>query len=344
MAGQWSASTLTPVYGILDDKLTVLDCTFTVGGKQYPSAQTYPEDNLADIAAASLVPLASLREYEKLSAAGAATAQKPKTIHEPDIVDIDIPQCKGKAENTFAVIIGNERYQRVAPVEFAGNDADVFARYCEKTLGLPERNIRVYHDATLGDIVAAMQDIKDICDSYKGEARVIFYYAGHGVPDDATREAYLLPVDAAGAQKDVCYSLSRLYDELSALPSAETVAFIDACFTGSLRGEGMLASTRGIKLKPKDAQVQGNLVVFSAASADQSALPFDEKGHGMFTYFLLSKLRESKGGATLGEIADYVIDGVRRQSAVMDRHLQTPSVKYPTTMTDSWQKLQLGGK
>ena len=66
------------------------------------------------------------------------------------------------------------------------------------------------------------------------------------------------------------------------------VTLIDACFSGSLRGEGMLASARGIKLKPRDVKIGGNMVVISAASGDQTALPFPEKSHGLFTYFLLS--------------------------------------------------------
>ena len=42
----------------------------------------------------------------------------------------------------------------------------------------------------------------------------IFYYAGHGVPNETTKNAYLLPVDADGRQTEVCYPVNRLYKEL----------------------------------------------------------------------------------------------------------------------------------
>ncbi len=39
--------------------------------------------------------------------------------------------------------------------------------------------------------------------------------------------------------------------------------------------------------------IRGNMVVFSASSAEQSALPFANEKHGMFTYYLLKKFQES---------------------------------------------------
>ena len=66
------------------------------------------------------------------------------------------------AENTFAVIIGNENYQGAINVPFAENDAKTFAAYCEKTLGLPQRNIKVYTNANYGTMVNAISKIKDI--------------------------------------------------------------------------------------------------------------------------------------------------------------------------------------
>lgn len=56
-------------------------------------------------------------------------------------VDSDIPVSKRKSENTFAVIIANEKYRREVEVPFANNDGLVFSEYCKKTLGIPERNI-----------------------------------------------------------------------------------------------------------------------------------------------------------------------------------------------------------
>ena len=103
----------------------------------------------------------------------------------------------------------------------------------------------------------------------------------------------------------------------------------------------MLASARGVALKPKPMAPCGNMVVFSAASGEETAFPYEEKGHGMFTYFLLKKLQETKGNADLESISSYVIENVRRQSTVVNRKSQTPVVTPSQSMTADWKKLKL---
>lgn len=335
----WNQVKIQPVYGILDDRLAILSCSFVLGEKVYPGANTYNEDDLSEMTL-DIVPLSAVREYEQMMASG----NKPDTPvlkYDIDAIDIDIPENKIRNDKTFAVIIGNENYHRVSHVDYAMNDARIFAKYCERTLGIPQTNIRTYYDATFGDIVAAVADIKEICTAYRGEAKVIFYYAGHGIPDDSSRNAFLLPIDANGTSTEVCYPLNKLYRELSDLPAESVLAFIDACFSGSLRGDGMLASARGIKLRPRDARIEGKLVVLSAASGDQSAFPYHEKNHGMFTYYLLDKLNKSAGDVSIGELADYVTEEVSKQAIVANHKPQTPNVKWSMSLTDTWHNMKL---
>ena len=206
---------------------------------------------------------------------------------------------------------------------------------------MPEKNVRTYGNATYAGFVQAINDIKKIAEAYNGDLSVVFYYAGHGIPNEATKDAYLLPVDADGKQMDVCYSVGKLYKELGALKAKNVVVFMDACFSGAQRGEGMLASARGVALKAKAETPQGNMVVFSAASGDETAYPYKEKGHGLFTYFLLKKLQESKGDCTLGELGEYIQTNVRQQSVVVNRKSQTPTVISSTSLGDSWKNLKL---
>lgn len=80
----------------------------------------------------------------------------------------------------------------------------------------------------------------------------------------------------------------------------------------------MLASARGVAIKVKQATPVGNIVVFSAAQGDETAYPYKEKEHGLFTYYLLKKLQETKGNVTLGELSDYIKTQVERQSIVIN--------------------------
>ena len=91
--------------------------------------------------------------------------------------------------------------------------------------------------------------------------------------------------------------------------------------------------------KAKEEKLHGNLVVLSAASGDETAYPYREKGHGMFTYFLLKKLQETKGAVTLGELSDYVTTNVKRQSVVTNRKSQTPTVIYSESVGMDWRKI-----
>ncbi len=257
----------------------------------------------------------------------------------PD-VDCDIPTCDVTNDKIFAVIIGNENYRRVAKVEFALNDASVFAEYCHKTLGLPEQNIKVYKDATLGDIKDAIRKIQRIAAAYKGDLNVIFYYAGHGIPDETSKSAQLLPTDTDGSFADLCVPVDELYSELASMNAKSVTVFLDACFSGAARGDGMLAAARGVAIKAKHNAPQGKMVVFSAATDDQTAYPIKEKGHGMFTYYLLKKLKETCGDVTLGELADYVFTNVTRQSAVVNDKEQTPTTTAAPGYT-AWKSQKL---
>lgn len=66
-------------------------------------------------------------------------------------VDTRIAVNDTKDYNTFVLIISNENYKYEQTVPFALNDGETFKLYCEKTLGIPEKNIRYSSDATLND-------------------------------------------------------------------------------------------------------------------------------------------------------------------------------------------------
>ena len=272
----------------------------------------------------------------------AMVAQKPVPVEENlDPIDVNLPKATEPRDNTFAVVIGNEDYKYVAAVPFAARDAAIFAKYCSVTLGLPDDNIRLYTNATYGDILDAIDDIKTISEVYNGDIRVIFYYAGHGVPDEATRNAYLLPVDARSQQLKTCYPIEKLYAELGSLKAHSVTLLLDACFSGSQRGDGMLMSARGVALKPRTDEPKGNMVAISAATGEETTYPDAEKRHGMFTYYLLSKLQESGGDVTLGELCDYITTKVSQQSVKVNRKQQTPTVMPSPEIETSWRTLPL---
>lgn len=257
-------------------------------------------------------------------------------------VDKNIPEAKSAdADNTFAVVIANESYNKEAGVPFAANDGKIFAEYCKRTIGLPETNVRLLTNATLNDMKHEIGWLHQVIDTRKGKAKVIFYYAGHGIPDEKDRQAYLLPVDGYGSDVSTGYSLNNLYQELGSIPSKSVVILLDACFSGAKREGDMLASARGIALKANRGEPQGNMVVISAAQGDETAYPYKKEGHGLFTYFLLKKMQESEGDVTLKELGDYLSEKVSQQSIVVNSKSQTPTIIVSNSINGDWTSWKL---
>ena len=86
---------------------------------------------------------------------------------------------------------------------------------------------------------------------------------------------------------------------------------------------------------------QGNTLVLSAAQGDETAYSFDEKRHGMFTYYLLKRLQETEGDVSLGELFRYIKDNVVKKSLVVNAKSQTPSFSSSSAVADDWQSWTL---
>ena len=342
-ASNWNGMQFkNPKYFIDKDHLALAQLTIIT-----PSGKEYHYDNAAALNyTATNVEVHFDPINAGMLAANTNNANK-QTIQQQNVklgtsdVDENIPENPTSNTKTFAVVIANQNYTNVAGVPLALNDGLAFSKYCEKTLGMPAENVRYYADASYGTMLRAIRDIKNIASAFNGDINIVFYYAGHGIPNEATKDAYLLPTDADGTQTEGCYSLNKLYTELGSTKAKEIVVFLDACFSGSKREEGMLASARGVALKAKQEDPRGNMVVFSAASGDETAFPYSAKGHGLFTYYLLKKLQESKGDVNLGELNDYISENVKQQSVVINRKVQTPTATPSTWIATGWKEMTL---
>ncbi len=259
-----------------------------------------------------------------------------------DVDDLGPLSSAHAASNTFAIIFANEKYQETGNVSYAMNDGEMFRTYCTQLLGIPKENLRYRENATYNNMKSDMAWLKKVCDVYKGDCSVIVYYAGHGVPDEQSKEGTLLPVDGNPMDITTSIPLSRFYADLAVMPCRQTIVFLDACFSGTGRDGKMLSQARGVSIKAKAGKPSGNMVVISSATGDETAYPYTEKQHGLFTYFLLKKLKQTSGEATLQEIYDYVSSEVEKQSIVVNGKSQTPTLSVSDAMREQWKNLQLG--
>ena len=258
-------------------------------------------------------------------------------------VDEDIPETGKINNNTFAVIIANEQYKEVANVPFAQNDGSVFREYCMKVLGVPANHIKYQLNATGNEIKQLVNWLENISSAFT-DSKIIFYYAGHGIPNYQDGTAYLLPTDGSASDFTTCYKLADLYDELADMPAENIIVLLDACFSGYKRdGEtfGAALGSRSVAIKVKHGQPRGNTIVLSAAQGDQTAQPYNEQQHGMFTYFLLKKLKDTEGNVDLKTLSDYIQTNVKQQSILKNNKSQIPGVIPSAAIGAEWQTWKL---
>lgn len=260
-------------------------------------------------------------------------------------VDRNIPLSDQLFKNRFALVIGNEDYAGRQPhlsiganVPYAVHDARVFATYAHRVLGVPEEQVFLITNATSGEMQREIQLMEQVIRQMNGNAEVYVYYAGHGYPDVESKQAYLMPVDVSHGNLQAAVSLQDLYYSLSKYESQHVTMFLDACFSGGGREEGLVAA-RNVRIEPKADFVPGRLVVFAAASGNQLAFPNHQEKHGLFTYHVLKKLQETAGKISYLQLARYLEEEVSLDAIRIKKAIQNPEVLSGNEIRDDWDQL-----
>lgn len=258
-------------------------------------------------------------------------------------IDMNIPRSSTSRENTFCLIVANEKYanQDTPNVKYAAQDGKTFEEYCLRTLGLPRENIRFAVNAKYLEMKEMLKWFGEVADVYGKDANFIVYYAGHGVPDEKGN-CKLIPADVSINDVNNGYSLKEIYTSLGKLPLNSALVLIDACFSGNDRQNvaALDETHRGIAPVVKQEAVTGNVVVLTAASGTETALAYEEQAHGLFSYFIMKKLQDTKGEVSYGELYDYVKKNVMRKSIVAKGKKQTPCVTVSPKMLNTWKNIK----
>ena len=257
-------------------------------------------------------------------------------------VDTNIPVTDKIYNNRYALVIGNEDYKKYQTglnsdqnVLFARNDATMFKEYLNKIMGVPKKQTFIVTDATRAQMNRELERIIELA-KLTPNAELIFYYAGHGLPDIETHQGYLIPVDVTASNLKDAISLKDLYSKLASSKAAKVMVFLDACFSGGGRGENGLVAARTVKIKPKGDIVEGNIVAFTATSGEEMSLPLNKEYHGLFTYYVLRKLKDTQGDLSLEQLKDYLEREIPKASLIENGMRQTPQVLTAPDLNDKW--------
>jgi hypothetical protein len=249
--------------------------------------------------------------------------------------DIDVlPAAKRKADKAYAIVVGIENYRQKLPkADFATQDAKLVTAYLVGALGYPEENVvtLMNEHAGLGDFIKYFE--KWLPNNVESNSSVFVYYSGHGAPNPKTGDAYLVPYDGDPTFIDETgYSLKRMYGALGKLPAKEIIVALDSCFSGA-GGRSVLAKgARPIVLSVENPVLANkNITVLSASAGDQISSTYDEKGHGLFTYFMLKGIKnedvvKKDGSIDIESLFDYIKPQVSSIARKKYNNEQTPQL------------------
>ena len=250
--------------------------------------------------------------------------------------DVDtLPSATAKTKkNAYAVVIGIEQYRQKLPrADFAAHDAKIVGEYLTKVMGYPEENVVV----RLND-KAARTDLEKYLEEWlqgkvKANDSVFVYYSGHGAPNTKTGEPYLVPYDGDPAFiESTTYPLKRLYAALEKLPAKEVVVMLDSCFSGAGGRSVIAKGMRPMMLSIENPVLaSGKTMVLAASSGTQTSSTFEEKSHGLLTYYFLKGLQgdgdlNKDGKIDMAELYEYVRPNVERIARNQYNNEQTPQL------------------
>lgn len=260
-----------------------------------------------------IVQIQKERTLKQPVSAVVSTSHQPSTLSVKSDID-EIPVAKTTSnKKAYAIVIGIEQYRQKLPkADFAVSDATLVSKYLVNVLGYPEENVVLLtNDKALQSDLSKYIE-KWLPNNVEPDSNVFVYYSGHGAPNPATGDAYLVPYDGDPSFIDETgYSLSRLYSALGKLRAQKVVVALDSCFSGAGGRSVIAKGARSLVAKMKIPLASHNITVLSASSETQMSSTYDEKGHGLFTYFMLKGLKNEEvinqnGSLRIEELYNYI--------------------------------------
>lgn len=237
-----------------------------------------------------------------LTAAGGRGSEGTPTIIRVRYAPADAPVRKTRELYVLSIGIAKYKDTDITPLRFAATDARSIARAFEAQQGLLFDRVKA---VTLTDEEATgarvreefsrmEQYVRDNGFNDDSEDLAVIFVSSHGFPEGEA--FYFAPHDMS--LKDMArtgVSWEEGVRRVRGLPATNVLLLLDNCFSG---GAGYaLQDTdkpyrRGFSPKNQAQRTlqRQNIVTFTSSSPEQESFEFEEIGHGVFTYALLSAL------------------------------------------------------
>ncbi len=249
----------------------------------------------------------------------ASAANKDRVESDPSSAEI-FSESSAKSSTCYILAVGINQYKNPKMIlNYAKPDAESFSKIIDDNGTTLFKGIELH---TLFDEKASRDNIlnkmTELADKIQPEDVFIFFYAGHGSMVD--NQFYFIPTESLrlydiSALKKEAIEATVLQDKLKNIKALKQLIVMDACQSG---GSVELLATRGAAEEKAIAQLSrsAGIHVMASAGSEQFATEFDELGHGLFTYLLITALQGEADGApkdgkvTIYELKSYLDDQV----------------------------------
>jgi hypothetical protein len=238
-------------------------------------------------------------------------------------------------DNSYALIIGIDKYQNVRGLDYAVKDAVDIQTMLIDIFHFKQDNIVLLQneEATKTNII---QEFSNITKEAGVNDRLLIFFAGHGETEtlpNGGEIGYLMPVDG---NQDLYVSAIKM-DELRTISlrseAKHILYLVDACYGGLV----------SVGARSLDAQTEPDYIskitkeksrqIISAGGRGEEVIEKAEWGHSAFTKNILSGLRDAKadtdsdGIITAQELGIYL----KKRVTIDSNNQQTPKTRNLTT-------------
>ena len=206
-------------------------------------------------------------------------------------------------DNSYALIIGIDKYENVSNLDYAVSDANSIASLLKDNFNFPSKNVKVLlnNEATYLNIRESLDEISSLA---KENDRVLIFFAGHGLTHDLPgggEMGYILPIDG---KRDKLFATSIPMEDMkriSSMSQSKHMLFlIDACYGGlAATGARGLSSTTPNFIDKITSDKSRQII--TAGGRGEQVIEKSEWGHSAFTMNLIRALKDGK--------ADFNYDG-----------------------------------
>ena len=192
-----------------------------------------------------------------------------------------------------ALVIGNNGYKHLRPLQTAVNDAKEVGRILEREYGF---KVTLLLNATRYDILSALNKLRE---QLTEKDNLLIYYAGHGELDQVNQRGHWLPVDAEPNSSANWISNVSITDIFNAMSVRQLLVVADSCYSGTMTRSSLaqleagLSEEKRLELMEFMAQKRSRMVMSSGGV--EPVLDTAGGSHSVFAQSFIELLQKNGG-------------------------------------------------